>query len=275
MNPPLARDTEILTISSSCLEVPPVDYGGLEQVVYENCIGISSESYNITCAAPKGSEIDNVEIIETVESTPPPDCLHKEKDAFRYYSDYLPSYDVVIDHSWKKYSYLMKQNKPELMQDTTIIGVWHGEPSTQGNPPVDYPNWLSVSRNAADAWTRKTDVKTKHVYNSVDFSEYRLRDDHWSEGDFLLTLNRISPEKGIKQCIDVADDLEFDLIIAGEDQYLSPEGYVQEVMDLCSQSDYAQYYGRVSHEKKKKLLQDARATVLLPQENYKEVFGLY
>lgn len=263
-------DTSVGVISTTCLEIPPSGYGGLELMVYNLCVELGQRGYDVTCMAPEGTTIENVDVIET---TPPDDsqeCFRREPEAFDTYADRLQEFDLVIDHSWQKLSYERKRDRPAELRDTTIVGVWHGMPTFKVKP-IDRPNFVSVSRAAAEAWSRALGFEVRHVYNGIDVSAYPLQSDN---GDYVMTLNRIMPEKGILECIDLADHLGVPLKVVGEDQFVDDPGYVIDVMLRCGQSPNAEYVGAVEQDRKVELLQNARGLVLLPQHPYKEVFGL-
>jgi glycosyltransferase involved in cell wall biosynthesis len=266
----LDDDTAIAVLSTTCLEVPPSGYGGLELMVYHLCQELGQRDYAVTCIAPEGTAIDGVDVIET---TPPDDsqrCFEREPEAYEIYADRLSEFDVIIDHSWQKLSYDRKRERPEEMAETVVMGVFHGMPAFV-QQPLDQPNFLSVSRAAAQAWSDHLGLEVRHVYNGIDLSEYPVSE---STDDYLMTLNRIVPEKGIIECIDVAEYLGVPLKIVGEDKFVDDREYVIEVMRRCGQSPVADYVGRVDHDEKVEYLQNAVGVVLLPQRPYKEVFGL-
>jgi len=264
------EDTAIAVISTTCLEVPPSGYGGLELMVYHLCYELGQRGYDVTCVAPAGTEIENVDVIETTDPTDSSECFRKEPLAYERYADQLSRFDVVIDHSWQKLSYRRKNQYPEGMADTEIIGVWHGMPNYTPKP-VERPNFCSVSKAAAESWTDRLGYEVRHVYNGIDPSKYPLQE---GKGDYVMTLNRIAPEKGIVECIDVAEQVGVPLKVVGEDQFVDDLEYVVEVMRRCGRSRYAEYVGRVDHDRKVELLRNARALLLLPQAPYQEVFGL-
>jgi len=156
------------------------------------------------------------------------------------------------------------------MADTAIMGIWHVMPEFRPSP-VERPNFVSVSRAAAEAWSRKLGLEVRHVYNGIKVSAYPLQT---AKADYAMTLNRIMPAKGILECIDLADHLGIPFKIVGEDTFVDDPGYVVEVMRRCSESPNAEYIGSVDQAEKVDLLRNARAVVLLPQRPYKEVFGL-
>lgn len=263
-------DTSVAVVSTTCLAVPPSGYGGLELVVYNLCHELGKRDHDVTCIAPQGTDIDGVDVIETTRPSDTQECFRKEPMAYDYYADRLAEFDVVIDHSWQKLSYDRKRLHPEEMADTEILGVWHGMP-TNVPSPVEHPNFLSVSETAAEAWSEHLGFEVRHVYNGIDLSKYPLQPD---KGDYLMTLNRIMPEKGILECIDLAEHLRVPFKIVGEDVFVDDLEYVVEVMYRCGQSAYAEYVGQVDHDRKVELLGNARGLVLLPQRPYIEVFGL-
>lgn len=267
----LDKDSRIGVISTTCLQVPPEDYGGLELMVYNLSHELGRRGYDTTCIAPEGSEIENVDVIETLPPDDSQDCFDREPDAYSAYAEHMPKFDLLIDHSWIKLSYFGKRDHPEVMADTEIMGVWHGMPAPIENTPVDTPNYVSVSKAAAEAWTWNTEFEVRHVYNGIDTSRYPLQEE---KGEYYMTLNRITAEKGILECVQLADDLEIPFKVVGEDEFIDDIEYAYEVMKSCSRSDYAEYVGKVDQEEKVELLKSARGLVLLPQPPYLEVFGL-
>lgn len=264
------KDVALGVLSTTCLKVPPTGYGGLELMVYNLCYELGQRGYQVTCIAPQGTDIENVDVIETTRPSSTDQCFQKEPHAFNIYADQLAQFDLLVDHSWQKLSYRRKRTRPGEMEETEILGVWHGMPSPVVKP-VEHPNFVSVSRAAADAWSRYLGFEVRHVYNGIDMSKYPLQEE---KADYVMTLNRIMPEKGILECIDLAEHLGVHFKIVGEDKFVNDLGYTVEVMRRCGESAYAEYVGSVDQDEKIKLLQDARAVVLLPQHPYKEVFGL-
>jgi glycosyltransferase involved in cell wall biosynthesis len=266
----LDTDTRIAVVSSTCLEVPPSGYGGLELMVYNLCHELGQRGYDVTCIAPQGTDIENVDTIETTRPSDAEQCFRKEPQAYEMYADRLAQFDLVFDHSWQKLSYRRTWAHGDEMDGTAIVGIWHGMPRHRPKP-VERPNFCSVSRTAARAWSGTLGFEVRHVYNGIDLERYPLVAE---KGDYVMTLNRIMPEKGILQCIDLAEHLELQLEVVGEDQFVDDLEYVVEVMRRCGQSEYATYVGQVDHDEKVDLLQRARALVLLPQPPYQEAFGL-
>lgn len=263
-----------MVISTTCLEVPPSGYGGVEQMVYNLCKELASRDYDVTCVAPQGTEIEGVSVIETVEPTDSQDCFAREPDAYEQYAAKMPEHDVIIDHSWKKCSLVGKSKNENLMDGIPIISVWHGMPSVKAKPPVENPCYMSVSNAAAKSWEKYSGIRTKFAHNGIQVDEYELRDDHWTDGDYYLTLNRIMKEKGIHEFIKLCDKHEKKFIVAGEDSFVDDMGYVHEAMRMCAESEYGTYLGTVGQDKKVELLRNAKKTFLLPMHGYKEVFGL-
>jgi len=266
----VSTDTSIAVLSTTCLEVPPSGYGGLELMVYHLCTELGDRGYDVTCVGPQGTDIEGVDVLETTRPSDTSDCFRKEPRAYEAYAEHLQEFDLVIDHSWQKLSYRRAQDHPDEMADTTIVGVWHGMPNFVPKP-VERPNFCSVSRAAAAAWTDHLGFEVRHVYNGIDRSRYPLQEE---KGDYVMTLNRITPEKGILESVDLADELGVPLKVVGEDQFVDDLEYVVEVMRRCGRSRYAEYVGQVDQEEKVELLQGARGLVLLPQRPYKEAFGL-
>jgi len=270
----LDKDEVVLVIGTTCLEVPPENYGGTELIIYNLCKEIASRGYTVALASPKGTEIEDVQIIETVEPSNDRDCFSREPDAYRIYASALPDADVIFDHSWRKFSYIGKSANPDIMSDTPVIGIWHSSPSVKQGPPVENPCFVSVSENCANKWENFTGIRTKYAHNGIDVDRYELRENHWKDGEYVITLNRIMENKGIQEFVQLSHETETDFVVAGEDKFVGDGEYVHKIMAMCASSEYGRYRGTVEHKEKMRLLREAKATVLTPKSNYVEAFGL-
>lgn len=269
----LNKDKTVLVIGTTCLEVPPEHYGGTELILYNLCKEMARRGYNVALAAPKGTEIEDVQVIETVESSNDSDCFDRESEALEKYIDALPKADVIIDHSWKKYSYLVKTSKADV-SDIPIIGVFHSSPSINETPNVPNPCLISVSENCANEWEKLMGTRIKFAHNGIDINRYNMRNNDWRNSNYAISLNRITEQKGIKEFIEVCNQTETEFVVPGEDSFIGDGKYVHEVMAMCASSRYGKYRGTIKHEEKQRLLREAKATVLAPKSNYVEAFGL-
>jgi glycosyltransferase involved in cell wall biosynthesis len=104
--------------------------------------------------------------------------------------------------------------------------------------------------------------------NALDLSAYPV---HPHRGDYLLFLGRMSPDKGAHRAIEVAQQVDLPLKIAGKvDERLEEEYFEAAVRPHLGAS--IEFLGQVTHDEKVDLLQNARVT-LFPIK-WQEPFGL-
>lgn len=252
---------KLLAISTQVLATPPPNYGGLEQVVWNHCKGLAELGEDVTLIACKGSKAPpGVKILEIEE----PGNFLGEEPAFWYYKHMLHQYDVVLDHSWHKWAMLEGDYLP-------VIGTMHSPLPFQNPPPKKYPMLCGVSNQHSIYACKNLKVPVRTTWNSVDISQYPFTK---KRGDYLLSVNRIDPNKGIHIFVDWVKKIDFPGEIIGDDKLIiQDKQYPINIQTACKKTDI-KYTGLVSHEEKVKKISGCRAVVLLPQPPYLEVFGL-
>jgi len=253
---------KIAIISSTALDSPPVTYGGLEWICYLRARGLAELGEEVTLIATKGSQApEGVNLLATV------DVGRSEEEAFKTYKDRLKEFDVIIDDSWQKWSYMAKVENDKIK----IIGVTHSQCPYSRPPPVRYPNFVAVSNAHAQYMSNKLGIPVRFVYNGLDIKKYPFKAE---KGNYYLSLNRIMAEKGIHNFVDIMRRIRVKGRIAGEDRRLITDlSYPTRIQEACD-GLLVQYWGAVSNEQKLKLLQDAKGLIALPLSPYLEVFGL-
>jgi UDP-glucose:tetrahydrobiopterin glucosyltransferase len=116
-------------------------------------------------------------------------------------------------------------------------------------------------------------VPVRTTWNSVDLSRYQMTH---AKGDYLLSVNRIDPDKGIHVFVDWVGRAGLKGDIIGDDKMIvqDPDNYPSKIRSAAGQYGI-KFSGLVSHEDKIKRMEECRAVVLLPQApHYLEVFGL-
>ena len=259
---------KILAISGQVIPTPPPTYGGLEWVVYNFCSGLSKAGDNVSLVCMKGSKAP--EGVELIEINPVPGTgsafgfTEGEERAFRLYKHLLPEYDAVLDHSWAKWSYIAGEYLP-------VLGTLHTLKPFSAKPPKKYPCMVGVSRQHSLEGSKVYQNPFRTAWNPVDMTHYPFTK---NKGEGLLSVNRISPEKGIHVFLEWAskDGLSGD-IVGDDSQIINNPTYPTQIKTACPKTKI-KYHGLVSQEDKIKKIQDCRAVVLLPQPPYFEVFGL-
>ena len=125
------KKLKICVISTTILPCPPVGYSGLEMIAWQIAEGLQAKGHDVTLVAPHGSKT-NCTLHETTLNEP-------ERAAYSGYRAKLPQFDVIIDHSWEKWSYILKA---EGGLSSPILGVLHAPVNTMymSPPPVASPS---------------------------------------------------------------------------------------------------------------------------------------
>jgi glycosyltransferase involved in cell wall biosynthesis len=243
----------------------------------------------------------NVNLVETIE---PSWEESAEQKHYLLYKDLLEreygdGSGIVWDNTNQGYAYLLAKKYPKMK----ILHTRHGMVNFsdfQYILDVKYPRLIGVSQIHAKYLADTLNRKVKCVHNgirlppwnkdnvnNIDHNEKRENNnekrfgknnnnnDKIEEG-YLLSLNRISREKGIHHVIDVAIETRNSIKIVGDDKHVSDLSYVEEIKRRCKESKgCAQYYGLVDDVTKERLLKGCKAVIACPEKYWIEAFGLY
>lgn len=254
---------KICVISTTILPCPPPGYAGLEMVAYLQAKGLARRGHEVTLIAPVGS-------------TPPTGVvLHgttlgeSEQQAYSGYWQKLPSFDVIIDNSWQKWSYILKI---EGKLGAPILGVLHAPADTMygSPPPVLLPCLVAISKDQADHVSELWGVPARVAYNGVDLDFYKRKTDA-PKSDRYLFLGRMSRIKGPHIAVDLARKLRFELDLVGDDK-ITGEPQLAQRMHMLAKHNIA-YHGGVSRERTVDFFSSAKALLHMNQ-HYREPFGL-
>lgn len=198
-------------------------YGGLEQVAWQRAKGLAELGHDVALVAPLGSVCPGVRII----SNGPPGKW-SEKAGFNEYWKELFNFDVIIDDSWEKHSYMLKAEgvlKTREGKDIPILGVLHAPVSGMYGslPPVEFPCMVCISKDQANHFEALHNRPARVCYNGVDADVYKPLG--IPRTDRFLFCGRFSTIKGplsaIKACKEagVGLDLIGDTSITNEPEY--------------------------------------------------------
>lgn len=131
------KKLRIALISTPFFTVPPSKYGGLEQIVWDLAEALDELGHQIVIFGPEGSKATkHGKLIATGPSisTVNVDWFQAEKDAYEKYKDIITPerFQIVHDHTWFAFPYLLKGKYPNLK----IIHTQHG-----GFSWSSPPNW--------------------------------------------------------------------------------------------------------------------------------------
>lgn len=280
----------IIVISSTVFRVPLYSYGGLEQIAWYCAKGLAELGHKVTLVAPDGSYCPGVDILQCgpagmIQEKQAyggfPDIKQKQKNEkgeevevvvrpkHEGYWQKLLEADVVIDHSWQKWSYGLKK---EGRLKAPILGVCHAPVDTMYEklPQVDKGCWVGISKDQASHFEALFNVPARHCYNGIDLDFYK-RLDLPSSNRFLF-LARFSTIKGADIAIEccrragVGLDLIGDTTITGEPDYLAKcysmaDGEQIKIHGGCSRGETIYHYSK-------------SIALLHPIKRFREPFGL-
>jgi glycosyltransferase involved in cell wall biosynthesis len=300
---------KVVIISTAAIPSPPSGvYAGVEAISFNLAEGLArlgdevylittNESEKIGMFQARDSNNNVVGSLE-VKATGPTDWGPLgERNMFQNYVGWLEKefgdgQGVVVDFSWGGWPYVLAAGKLGLKQhlNMKVMHVCHAmanwfDPVNQkfALPPVPYPRMLGVSSTQAGYLSSQYGVPVRFVYNGINLPPYEKLDvsgmnnvqPPTNSNPFLLSLNRISIEKGIHNCIDVALRTGYKLKLVGPDNWVEPK-YVADIFDKCHFSNnQIEYYGHVDTNTKWDLIRKCKAGVLCPDPTrYVEAFGI-
>jgi glycosyltransferase involved in cell wall biosynthesis len=259
----------IAILSPVWFPVPPPGYGGIELIVSLLADGLVEAGHEVTLFA-SGDSHTKAELSYVYPQAPSnligsalPDLRHSLACYGR-----AGEFDIINDHSGPIGAALAGA------VETPAVHTVHGPLDSEGGDiyasiarAVPRVGFISVSLNQR---LPKPDLPwIANCPNAIDLSLYPAKP---HQGDYLLFLGRMSPDKGCHRAIAVAMELGLPLKIAGKSRERSERQYFADFVEPHLGHHEIEYFGEVSHGQKVELLQDARAT-LFPIE-WEEPFGL-
>lgn len=262
---------KIVLISSGALPVPPVGYGGLEQVVYDLAAGLVKD-HEVHVIAPSESKLpEGCHLIDCGPCSG--NAAQWELEAFQKYQNLIVSQEfkdaIWHDHTWRKFIYIAKANVPDLH----VMSTLHGMLPYQCPPPVKHPSICGISKHHADTISAGLGVATRYVYNGVNLDKYPFEPDT-PVSDRYLFLARITPFKGTHTFIDLMRSLQLEGDVVGDDQMVEDKAYVERVIQACTDYPKVRYWGGVDRSMASEMFRKAKAYVLPCSNNWQEPFGL-
>lgn len=253
---------KICIISTTVLACPPPGYSGLEMIAWQQAKELSKLGHKILLIAPKGSvTLEGVNTHDTTLGEP-------EMQAYSGYWNRLQEYDVIIDNSWEKWSYMLKI---EGKLKAPVLGVIHAPASTMYRtpPPVQYPCIVSISKDQGTEASECWGVPTRTAYNGIDLDFYKPYE--VSKKENLLFLARISKIKGPHIAIDVARRCRMPLDVVGDDTMTQDPQYKQHIYSKCTNNIV--YHGGKNRDECVQFF-NTRSCLLHMNMHFREPFGL-
>lgn len=254
---------KIAMLSPIAWRTPPRHYGPWETVVSLLTEGLVARGLDVTLFAtgdsltsgrlksvcPRGYE-EGREILPKVW-----ECLHisevfEQGDRF----------DIIHNH----FDFLPLTYS--AMTSTPVVTTIHGFSSPEILPVYRKYNRKTFYVSISDA-DRSPDLDyIATVHHGIDLKLFTFNP---NGGEYLLFFGRIHPEKGTRECIEVARRTGLRLIIAG---IIQDREYFETQVSPCIDNDRIRYVGSAGPKERDKLLGNAFA--LLHPISFDEPFGL-
>jgi glycosyltransferase involved in cell wall biosynthesis len=255
---------KICVISSTVFVTPLKNYGGLEQIAWLQAKGLGELGHQVTLVSPHGSTVTkNVELHGTT-------LFEGEQQAYSGYWQKLTNFDVIIDSSWQKWSYILKM---EGKLKAPILGVLHAPVHTMYNafPPVPKPCIVCISKDQAVACKEHLKIDSRVAYNGIDIDDYKplnkLRNNRY------LFLARMSSIKGPDIACNLARKCKIGLDLVGDDTITGEPDLMRNIFNSCSTFPGLRYIGPQSRDQCVKWFNTNKA-LIHPNERFREPFGL-
>jgi len=253
---------KIAVLSPVAWRTPPRQYGAWETVASNITEGLVARGWDVTLFASKDS-VTRAHLHAVVDKGYEEDSTVDPKVAeYLHISEafeHAAEFDLIHSH----YDF-MALTYSRLVR-TPVLTTIHGISSPKILPVYQkYRDGYFVSISNSDRVAGLNYLAT--VYNGIDLSLYPLQE---SQGDELIFLGRIHPDKGVHLAIEVSRLSGLPLLIAG---IIQDEEYFRERVKPHLDNKLVSYIGPVGVTGKNELF--ARARALLHLNTIPERFGL-
>jgi glycosyltransferase involved in cell wall biosynthesis len=251
------------------LAVPPPTYAGTERVVAALAEELHRRGHHVTLFAPGDSQV-SCELVPTVPRSLWSDDYRGDVSSFinvsleRVWSEH-ERFDVIHSHV-ETLGFLFARHCP-----TPVVTTLHGRLDAWGIPELisefrDIP--LVAISESQRRWAEGANwVATIHhglPLESMPFSE--------RPGDYFAFVGRITPEKGIADCIELARRMRLPLRMAAKVYDEHEKAHFAEVVQPAIDEGIVEFLGELGHLERDPLYAGALATIMLGA--WPEPFGL-
>lgn len=217
---------KIAVVSAQVFACPPPGYAGLEMISWHCAEQLAQLGHEITLFAPEGSVCQH----STLFSTGPAGTWN-EMQAYSKYWQELLKFDVIIDHSWQKWSYVLKG---EGRLKAPVLGVLHAPVNTmiQELPPeVENPCFVCISQDQAAHFQALFSRQARHCYNGIDMDFYKPMT--LKRRNRFLFLARFSTIKGPDLAMEACAKVGAELDLIGDTSITNEPELFQRCKDMA------------------------------------------
>lgn len=261
---------KIAIVSSSMVPVPPIKYGGTEQVIFYLIKGLQELGHGVVLIGTKDSKV-KCQIIPIVEKATffpvhNQDIINFEKEKKRFtqktkkiIKDLVGDVDIFHSHGFDMTGF------DNIANVTTLHNSFNFQNIDQF---VNHKalNYVAISNNQQEALSELNYVGV--VYNGEDPQEFPIVTE---PQDYVCFLGRFDRDKNPHLAIQLAINKGIKIKIAGKLDYLG-DGYFEEQVKPYFDHPLVEFLGEVNFEDKIKLLSNAKCN--LHPTNFREPFGL-
>ena len=260
----------IALIAPPWTPIPPPLYGGIELVVDELARGFAAAGHDVTlfatgdstCPVPTRWTLEHAEGMRIGMAVP------ELRHVLHAYGELSEDHDIVHDHTVMGPFYA--ERYPSLPVVTTVHGPFNDELTDLYLALGDRVPIICISR-AQHAAAPEVPIAGV-VHHGIDARNFPVGDGAGdAEGEYLLFLGRMAPDKGAHRAIEIARKAGHRVLLAAKMREAWERAYYEEQVAPLLGSD-AVYLGEVSHERKVELLAGAKA--LLFPIRWNEPFGM-
>lgn len=249
----------VLNVAYPFASIGPDAVGGAEQIVTELDAALTKEGHDSVVMAAEGSETKGI-LISMPKSPGALDGMVRRRIYHQYHSalEQLLSrwrFDVIHMHGVDFYEYLPPGDAP-VLATLHLPTHWYPSEIFRLNRPETYLHCVSASQQQT---CPSCSYLLPEIENGVATERFDFRH---AKRDFVMSLGRISPEKGFHLALDAAKRADVPMLLAGElFQQEAHENYFQR--EIVSRLDRARrFLGPVGMVRKRRLLSAARCLLV-------------
>jgi len=256
-------------IAPPWLPVPPRRYGGIEVMIDGLCRGLKDQGHEVILVSSRSSTCPVTRIgIGTGPSGHDQmgDAMVEIPYALRAYAAlHAQHVDVIHDHtptgflSVESEIPVVTTNHNLFDTDRNLI---FAEAAARSIPVV------AISKDHAGRANPAGQVD-RVIYHGIDVDQFPIGP---GDGGYLLTLGRMTPDKGVKEAIMLAMEVDMPLMIAARMQEAGERTYFDREVRPLLDDGKIEYLGEVSMREKIELL--GHAIALVNPIQWPEPFGL-
>jgi len=266
----LNLDMRIALVAPPWTPIPPPLYGGIELVVDELARGLVAAGHDVTLFATGDSTcpVTTHWTLEHAEGMRIGMAVPELRHVLHAYAETSSGYDVVHDHTVVGPFYA--ERFPRLPVVTTIHGPFNEELTDLYMAIADRVPIICISK-AQHAAAPQVPIAGV-IHHGIDARNFPFGDGAGDDdGEYLLFLGRMAPDKGAHRAIEIARKAGTRLLLAAKMREAWERAYYEEQVAPLLGAD-AVYLGEVSHERKISLLAGAKG--LLFPIRWNEPFGM-